>query len=43
MQEYLIFFKIRFQKKYNLQLVSYSLFLLSDSDAWSFTEASMQL
>lgn len=37
------FFLIRLWKKYNFQLVSYSSFLLADSDAWSFIGASMQL
>lgn len=43
MEEYLIFFLIQLQKKFNLQLVSYSSFLLGDSDAWSFIGAYMQL
>lgn len=46
MEEYFIlflFFLIQLRKKYNLQLVSYSSFLLADSDAWSFIGAYMQL
>lgn len=45
MEEYLFvfFFLSDFGRKHNLQLVSYSSFLLIGSDAWSFIGAYMQL